>query len=262
MGLDAIELPVCDRATAISMETKYHSPRLRPHASAGASTTFAALRVLTIGCSAFDTVEMVRLVSSLCPRLQDLTLATHFDGVSDFSVRSEMLERLELCLRVAGRLTVETPRLVRLAVSGCFRTPVQNPQYSARVAAPKLADVSWRDVYDPLRHQFVEALRHLRKLRVWPCFMPQKSSHWNVLLRRFDAVDELELYLSIRRGKIPYKLFLKDTAKLPKCKVLKIRFIDLFGLQHCTASILLHLISKCTGIRTLDIRVDGQHPPG
>uniref|UniRef100_A0A0D9X051 F-box/LRR-repeat protein 15/At3g58940/PEG3-like LRR domain-containing protein n=1 Tax=Leersia perrieri TaxID=77586 RepID=A0A0D9X051_9ORYZ len=246
------------------MDTRYHSFRFLHGGAQPPPTTFAALRVLNIGCSVFHVSEMERLISSLCPRLQDLTLQTYFEleGVFNFSVRSETLERLDLRVsRVNGRLTVEAPRLVRLAVSEIFITPSLDPQHAARIAAPKLAEVSWYDVYDALRHQFVVAPRRLRKLQVRTCYMDERNMRWSKLaaglLQRFDAVDELELDLDIVIGQIPYKLFLKDTAKLPECKVLKIRFIsNCSELQHCASSTVMHLISKCTGITRLDIRLD------
>uniref|UniRef100_A0A0E0LM03 F-box/LRR-repeat protein 15/At3g58940/PEG3-like LRR domain-containing protein n=1 Tax=Oryza punctata TaxID=4537 RepID=A0A0E0LM03_ORYPU len=216
------------------MEAKYHSPRIRhrhPHAFAGAPATFAALRVLSIDCSTFDAAEMERLVSTLCPQLQDLTLVTHLDGViSDFSVRSESLEQLDVrvAVGVAGQLVVEAPRLVQLALSGCFRNPSRNPQNTARVTAPKLTEVTWRDVYNPLGHHFVEASRNLRELQVWPRYMEEKDSRWKKLvvdlLRRFNAVDELEDCLVL---KLPSR---RCAAREPPTR----RYTGQQPCRHCT----------------------------
>ncbi|BAT02039.1 Os07g0550100 [Oryza sativa Japonica Group] len=152
------------------MDIHHYIPRIRPPAGAGAPV-FAALRALTIRCSTFDSLEMERrLVSSLCPR------GCRISRSSPTSSRSPTV-RPHRALRVAGARdwtfaaasTAGSPsrrrqRLVRLAVSQCFHN-------TASVAAPNLGDVPWRDIYDPRRHLFVQAPRHVRKLKVWPALL-------------------------------------------------------------------------------------------
>lgn len=125
--------PVCERATAISMDIHHYIPRIRPPAGAGAPV-FAALRALTIRCSTFDSLEMERrLVSSLCPR------GCRISRSSPTSSRSPTV-RPHRALRVAGARdwtfaaasTAGSPsrrrqRLVRLAVSQCFHVPHPPP---------------------------------------------------------------------------------------------------------------------------------------
>lgn len=159
------------------MDIHHYIPRIRPPAGAGAPV-FAALRALTIRCSTFDSLEMERrLVSSLCPR------GCRISRSSPTSSRSPTV-RPHRALRVAGARdwtfaaasTAGSPsrrrqRLVRLAVSQCFHVPPRDAQNTASVAAPNLGDVPWRDIYDPRRHLFVQAPRHVRKLKVWPALL-------------------------------------------------------------------------------------------
>ena len=62
----------------------------------------------------------------------------------------------------------------------------------AYITAPELGEVAWEDdCFDPLRHQFTETGRHLRRLVL------TLSSTTAELLQRFDTVDQLIVDISI-----------------------------------------------------------------
>jgi hypothetical protein len=64
------------------------------------------------------------------------------------------------------------------------------------IVAPKLEKVAWLDTYDPCRHQFVVAGRHLRSL----CIMHSVTSSTR-LMQRFDTTSELTVtvYLGLQK---------------------------------------------------------------
>lgn len=121
------------------------------------------------------------------------------------TIRSGSLERLKLDGGVAdGRVTVDAPRLVRLEMS---RTRHLDPSKvkGARIAAPELSELIWRNAYHPSRDQIADARRHLRKLEVVPpdYYSLYYSSKFEVpkkmsaLFKRFDYVDELSMHMDI-----------------------------------------------------------------
>lgn len=109
------------------------------------------------------------------PRLQDLTVITYFlevsDGPTSPCAPGRWSARLDVRGRVNGRLTVKAPPEARPAGGVPVLPRPPDAQNTASVAAPNLGDVPWRDIYDPRRHLFVQAPRHVRKLKVWPALL-------------------------------------------------------------------------------------------
>ncbi|TVU51650.1 hypothetical protein EJB05_03090, partial [Eragrostis curvula] len=180
-------------------------------------------------------------------------------GVQDLSIRSGSLEWLKLCIRICGKLTVEAPKLVRFETYSSFDDyRVYNGSSSrktTRIVAPKLVEVIWRSCYDQRFDHIMEVGRHLRVLEV-SLFdgYPYNAGPVSDLLQRFDTVDELNLRVKIPKEPIHYQNFVKATTKLPGCKTLR---IILLSQHHEFASIVLHLLRICDGIRRLDIQLLG-----
>uniref|UniRef100_K4A0W2 F-box/LRR-repeat protein 15/At3g58940/PEG3-like LRR domain-containing protein n=1 Tax=Setaria italica TaxID=4555 RepID=K4A0W2_SETIT len=151
---EELVIPLCERATAIRFMDLGCTLRFRLPPVVGA---FAALATLGIRDASLDGRELDDILSSRCPRLKELVLEGIIlpDGdAAVLSIRSNSLEYLK----------------------------------SPTAAAPKLKDVYCYNNdygYDPSRHRFVEAGKHLRRLAI-------KASD-AALMRQFNAVDELVL---------------------------------------------------------------------
>ncbi|TVU38581.1 hypothetical protein EJB05_11961, partial [Eragrostis curvula] len=267
----ALKVPVCERATAIDVKVEYYGIKLRFRASG----EFSALRVLKItGSFRLHERSLERAVSSQCPRLQELTLCNNNGCRRNLTIRSDSLERLKLGIEVKGTITIQTPRLVQCKMPSLFGL---DRLQRAHIAAPNLAEMTWYDTYDPQHNMIDDAPRHLQKLKVrlycLPSAMPMAA-----LFQRFDTVDELDLRVKIppprlglrilrpfgpavlpsrirhQEGKFECKAFLKETAKLPQCKVLKLS-IDPDGLQEYSI-VVLHLLRSCANARKCVLYLD------
>ncbi|CAM0906209.1 unnamed protein product [Alopecurus aequalis] len=191
--------------------------------------SFAELRVLILTLAGVSGDDLSRVVSTQCPCLCVLRLSM-LNLVGDLSIRSDTIRVISL--RVVGKesqLDVTTPSLESLAVHGCSHRQV-------RITAPKLTEVEWDDDYDPDLHRLVNTGRHLHRLVVtqWSPMPP--------LLERFDTTDELSLHLAIPPFAWAYNIFLQNTSKIPKSKVLTVG-LKLMG--HATEPSMLHLMRSC-----------------
>lgn len=175
-----VELPPCRRATEITLSLAgAFVLRLRPAAS------FAALTVLTIQSAAMDGRELGAFVSSMCPRLTDLTLRVSLVACSDVSIRSASLRRLEFGAGCAQRLGVAAPMLEVLVASFL---------HHAHISAPRLAEAKVQRLH---RHHFADDVpRRLRRLDITQLYLNAAAPP---RARRFDAVDELRLSALIVR---------------------------------------------------------------
>ncbi|KAM3389385.1 hypothetical protein ACQJBY_011485 [Aegilops geniculata] len=223
-----IELPPCGRATEIALSLAgAFVLRLRPAAS------FAALTVLTIQSAAMDGRELGAFVSSMCPRLTDLTLRVSLVACSDVSIRSASLRRLEFGAGCAQRLGVAAPMLEVLVASFL---------HHAHISAPRLAEAKVQRLH---RHHFADDVpRRLRRLDITQLYLhavaPPRA-------RRFDAVDELRLSALI--GMEGYTSFLDDVNNLPVCQT--VLSVSLTGDHHGFVPTMLHLLRRSSGIRKL-----------
>ncbi|KAE8815598.1 hypothetical protein D1007_07069 [Hordeum vulgare] len=229
-GGQEIELPPCGRATEIALSLA--DPfvlRLRPAAS------FAALTVLTIQSAAMDGRELGAFVSSMCPRLTDLTLRVNLVACSDVSIRSASLRRLEFDAGAgyAQRLAVAAPMLEALVASFV---------HHAHVSAQRLAEAKVQRLH---RHHFADDVpRRLRRLDATQLYLNAAAPP---RVRRFDAVDELRLSALI--GMEGYTSFLDDVNNFPVCE--SVLSISLTGGHHGFVPTMLHLLRRSNGIRKL-----------
>ncbi|TVU38580.1 hypothetical protein EJB05_11960, partial [Eragrostis curvula] len=258
-----VKVPVCDRATAIDVNVVHLGIKLKFRASGGG--TFLALRVLKItGSFRLHERSLERAVSSQCPRLQELTLCNNHDTCRKLTIRSDSLERLNLGLRVRV-ITVQTPRLVRLKMASLFDLDRLQSR-RAHIAAPNLTEMTWYNTYDPQHNRIVDAPRHLQRLKV-RLYCLRSALPVAALFERFDTVDELDLRVRIPRlfgvlpsfmrhqeGKFECKAFMKETAKLPQCKVLKLSIYP-EGLQEYSI-VVLHLLRGCANARKVVLYLD------
>ncbi|KAL6657852.1 hypothetical protein ACP70R_005632 [Stipagrostis hirtigluma subsp. patula] len=257
-----LEVPVCERATAIDL-------RLPLRLRLSAAGTFAALRVLRIHCSELHDGDLERAVSTQCPRLRELSLTGSMrdDFARAVSIRSESLEVFEFSGGVTtGHIAVDAPSLVRLEMARDH--PMRHGvTHGAQINAPKLAEVILLDVYDSGRDRIIQPGRHLRRLEVMPNFFEQCRAlvprTTSALLDRFDTVDELEMYLCIpsdmNEENPAYEAFM-NVAELPQCKVLNLRLRGYGRLHAIAKASILRLLRKCTGTKKLDVSLLMDNP--
>ncbi|KAL6656729.1 hypothetical protein ACP70R_004509 [Stipagrostis hirtigluma subsp. patula] len=146
---------------------------------------------------------------------------------------------LDFHIKGTQRVEAAAPCLERLSLSNAAE---------AYIAAPNLEEVVWEDEsYDPQRHRFAEAGRHLRRL------VAVSSSLTAALMRQFDSVNELIIDYTISHGPNGYKSFLEDVDMLPNCEVLVVQSTC---TSHCTIPSVLHLLRKSTGIKKFVIYLE------
>ncbi|CAN6219133.1 unnamed protein product [Urochloa humidicola] len=235
---DELVLPTCHRATAIHIEHLDRTLRF-PIPSAA----FAALATLSIKDATVDSRELEDVLSSRCPRLKELVFewVSLRDDPPVLSISSGSLQRLEVAISDefgGGLLRVHTPELQVLTLRWI--------PCDAHITAPNLSQLYWFELcYDPSRHRFAEAGRHLRRMKV------AAGTPSMALMKRFDIVDELHLTLSVPQGVQQYEKLLEDTSKLARCceaLVLRFEVVD-----HDFKPILVHLLQQCGGIRKLAV---------
>ncbi|KAL6896711.1 hypothetical protein ACP4OV_007283 [Aristida adscensionis] len=241
---EELTLPLCERLTAATLNIR-RTLRLSSPAAGGGK--FAALASLRIVFARVDGGELARVVSSRCPRLEELVLEAvsledgdHAHAV--VSIRSGSLRRLVTALLpgFAGRLDIVAPEL---------RTFYPRTLCDFDLVSPKLSRLRWPNAdYDPCCHRLVEVGCHLQHLAT------VANSPAAALMRRFDAVDELSLTALVGKGVEEYKGYLEDIDRLTKCRVLSIRFLQ---LKHALKPTILHLLGKCNGIRKLVVQLSG-----
>ncbi|KAL6854363.1 hypothetical protein ACP4OV_019266 [Aristida adscensionis] len=227
-GDGELPLPLCELATRIRL-VFWRRFVLRPP-PAGSFTALTDLQVIGV---TMDGRELGRLVSSQCPRLRSLTILVELVALCDEKIAG---------LVKTGKLEVAAPILEEISVFVATK--------QAYIDAPKLEKAVWRnDAYDPLRHQFAVARRHIRSL-----WINQSSA---LLMRRFDTVEDLRLEISIPEGIEGYKSLGKETDKFPVCETLG---IVSWGNYHAFAPNILHFLKRFSPIRKLKLSVDPHYP--
>ncbi|PNT66401.1 hypothetical protein BRADI_3g11042v3, partial [Brachypodium distachyon] len=238
-GSRKLELPPCERVTEMDVCFNYYTLGL-PHDR----ISFPALAVLNMSCAKIEAQDLERLGS--LPRLRELvlrgiTLAT----VYDVSIRSDTLERLIYLVSRTRRLEIVAPKLQALRTYSSSGPDHEIAE--AYVVAPSLADLAWF-FYDPQRHRFVGAGRHLRKLSLL-------DSSTTALMQRFDTADELEIKLSMDWVREGYENFMNAMSKPTKCKVLDLQ-LRYRGLpSHFHAPCVLYLLKKSSGLRRIVVHL-------
>ncbi|WVZ50855.1 hypothetical protein U9M48_002067 [Paspalum notatum var. saurae] len=181
-----LELPLCSRAKAVTLGLSA-AWKLRPPSAAGG--LFTALTELTIMDGRMEGIELAALVRRQCPCLKDLELLriTLVDACLAVSIRSHSLRSLCLSIINTPQVEIVAPRLEKLCVAACG--------ISARISAPKLAELVWHDNgFGVVRHQFGDVSRRLRLLQITG---DQNRAMVPLMMRQFDEVDELKLHISI-----------------------------------------------------------------
>jgi hypothetical protein len=170
---DELELPPCEGTTKVYLNLgSMFFLRIPP------AGMFGALADLEISGTTMDGQELGVILSSHCPRLQNLSLFVKLVDACDISVRSASLRNLRFCALDTRRLHIAAPMLETLYVSAAA---------DAHIAAPNLAEVVLRDILAQV--VIADVGRHLRLLDV---------TRWSLLgslMRRFDSVNDLRLPL-------------------------------------------------------------------
>lgn len=144
---------------------------------------FTALTALTILFGRMEGSELTALVSMQCPCLRDLKLSLSFVHVSHFSVHSDTLRSLQLCISNSWQVEVIAPKLEKLCVYDTFM---------GRISALKLSELFWTGGNANGSHQFDVVSHRLHLLEIVGLRSITKS-----LLQQFDEVEELKLFMSI-----------------------------------------------------------------
>jgi hypothetical protein len=181
--MQQVDLPACGRATRIDLAGINFALNLP---AAGA---FPVLRVLRINAAQLVRGDVGRLVSTQCPRLRELEMCDVATVTVGLSITSASLERLVLRrvrLGLNGRIDVAAPKMYYLALDNCG-----NRSAAATITTAMLAELIWNHAYNPSHHRLEGADRQIYRL------VATYGSNSAALFKRFDAVDELCLRLSM-----------------------------------------------------------------
>ncbi|CAN6351589.1 unnamed protein product [Urochloa humidicola] len=242
---EELALPLCERATEMQINLGMNF-FLRPPPAG----SFAALTYLKIGSAQMNGGELGSVVSSAqCPRLRKLWLSgIKLVAAYDVTICSGSLECLYYSASETGKLEITAPMLLEIRAS----------ELEAYIVAPKLEKVEWTgSSYDPGRHKFGVAPRHLRSLSI------MYSTYFSILISSaglmqiFDTVNELMVSLALLEGIEGYVNFLTDMDKLSVCETL---IILLFRNTHALAPVMLHLLRRCRCVRKLKLLYNRSTP--
>ncbi|KAM0878138.1 hypothetical protein ACQ4PT_035053 [Festuca glaucescens] len=252
--IGAFELPCFEIATSIHLELGYLGMAVHPLG------VFARLTDLNLTCVQLHGPCMLgeAVSSPRCPSLQRL-IVHGARGLGNFTVQSESLKRLML-RNVHGleQLTVIAPALLCLSVICCFNSSENQPV--ANISAPELVILLWSDDYDP-RFTQLGKMENLQQLSTNPFLVYgqysylQKSvnSYTMKLLRHFQLIQNLSLGLIYPPEITNHEYLMEDITRLPKIAVM---ILHIYPNGHSFGASLFHLLSMCTGVRKLTLKLD------
>jgi hypothetical protein len=136
------------------------------------------------------------LSSQRCPSLRFLSV-NDVRGLDSFSIQSDSLLRLKLLyLRHLQQLTVVAPALKRLKVINCFTDPLNPDGLLAKISAPQLTSLGWKNVIEPSFIQ-LHKMMYLKKLCIKLFIEEEEAFEHNhssmALLQRFERIHTLHL---------------------------------------------------------------------
>jgi hypothetical protein len=189
-----IDLPCFEKATYIRLRLRFLVLALPP------SGVFARLGDLTLGSIQLhgQSSGLGDLLSSQrCPSLRFLSV-NDVRGLDSFSIQSDSLLRLKLLyLRHLQQLTVVAPALKRLKVINCFTDPLNPDGLLAKISAPQLTSLGWKNVIEPSSIQLHKMMR-LEKLCIELFIIEEEEAFEHnhssmALLQRFERIHTLHL---------------------------------------------------------------------
>lgn len=145
------ELPCFENATSIRLGLGFLG------IAVPASGISARLTDLHMDTFQKTPVCSVRLSPRRTARRCEGSLSGTPGGIDRFTMHSESLLQLKLCdLEDFEQLTLVTPALRELHVSGCFGQFMNPARLVVSISAPELALLEWKDAYDPSSVQLGE----------------------------------------------------------------------------------------------------------
>uniref|UniRef100_A0A0D9WWX9 FBD domain-containing protein n=1 Tax=Leersia perrieri TaxID=77586 RepID=A0A0D9WWX9_9ORYZ len=258
-----VDLPCFEKATEIWLTLGLLGVAL-PQSGVFArltSLTFRDVR-FTADCDLGEVVSSAR-----CPLLQKLHVHASQD-LCNLVIFSESLVHIELQLHGGmGEFMIVAPRLRVLDVPHCFswRTYRSDSlvwdQPFAAVFAPVLEDLIWVDAYDPASVKFGFGTERLQKVKTLPIKVyehPRCTAHMNSvkLLQRFETVSVLQLELNYPETMGDQQYLMEAITKLPTIEVLS---LVLSARGHTFGHCVFHLLKMSTGIRKLELTLQGDH---
>jgi hypothetical protein len=142
----AVDLPCFEKATTVILDLGFLGLALPP------SGVFARLGDLTLGSIQLhgQSSGLGDLLSSQrCPSLRGLVVCD-VRGLDSFNIHTDSLLSMELLgLQHLQQLTVMAPALESLKVINCFTDPLNPDGLLAKILAPQLTSLEWKNVIEP-----------------------------------------------------------------------------------------------------------------
>jgi hypothetical protein len=190
----AVDLPCFEKATTI-MLLGFLGLALPP------SGVFARLGDLQLACIQLhgQSSGLGDLLSSQrCPSLRGLVVCD-VRGLDSFNIHTDSLLSMELLGLQLQQLTVMAPALESLEVINCFTDPLNPDQLVAKISAPQLTSLEWKNVIEPSSIQ-LHKMMCLEKLCIKLFIEEEEAFEYKhssmVLLQRFKRIHTLHLTIN------------------------------------------------------------------
>ncbi|KQK21107.2 hypothetical protein BRADI_1g58780v3 [Brachypodium distachyon] len=246
------ELPCFENATSIRLGLGFLG------IAVPASGISARLTDLHMDTFQKTPVCSVRLSPRRTARRCEGSLSGTPGGIDRFTMHSESLLQLKLCdLEDFEQLTLVTPALRELHVSGCFGQFMNPARLVVSISAPELALLEWKDAYDPSSVQLGE-MPNLQRLCPGTFlvygpndFVPNR----NVLrlLGHFRVMHSVALKLFCRPDISHRQYLMESMARLPG-NITNL-FLDVVSNGHSIGAISFHILRVSTDVRSLTINL-------